>query len=48
MDELVNAINMYKNNPTFLEKERLYYSDYLTKYKENASEKFVDELLKLV
>ena len=48
MNQLVNAIHMYKKDPTFLEKERIHYGKLLSKYIGNASEVFVNELLKIV
>ena len=48
MNELVQAINKYKNNKYFLEEKRIYYGNLLSKYKENSSEIFVNELLKLL
>ena len=48
MNELIRAIEMYKNNPLLLEDKRIYYGNLLSKYKENSSEIFVKELLKLL
>lgn len=47
-NDVINAINIYKNNPNFLEKEREYYSNCLTEYKENSSKKFITELKELI
>jgi len=48
MNELILAIEKYKKNPSFLEDKRIYYGNLLSKYKENSSEIFVKELLKLL
>ena len=48
MYELINAINTYKNNPNFLEKERLNYGTRLNKYNGNSSEIFVNELINIL
>ena len=48
MDELINAINTYKNNPNFLERERLNYGKRLNKYNGNSSEIFVNELINIL
>jgi hypothetical protein len=48
MDELINAINIYKNNPKFLESERLHYGERLNKYNGNSSEIFVNELINIL
>ena len=48
MDDVVNAINTYIYNPTFLEDKRLYYSEQLTINKGCASKVFVDEMLKML
>jgi hypothetical protein len=47
-EDVINAINTYKKNPKFLEKERQYYSNCLSEYKENSSKKFISELQKLI
>ncbi len=47
-NDVINAINIYKNNPKFLEKEREYYSNCLTECKENSSIKFINELKELL
>ena len=48
MNELTQAIEKYKNNNSFLEDKRIYYGNLLSKYKENSSEIFIKELLKLL
>ena len=43
-EDLEEAIKTYKNNPSYLEEERLKYSDILCDYQGNSSEKFVEIL----
>lgn len=47
-NELIDAINKYKDDPKFLEDKRLEYSNKLCLYKENSSKIFVEELQKLL
>lgn len=46
--EVINAINIYLENPKYLEEERIKYSNLLSINKGNASKIFVDNLLNLL
>jgi len=47
MDEILKAIEIYKNNPSYLEDERLYYKNKLVNNLGDSSKLFVDELEKI-
>jgi len=47
MDEILKAIEIYKNNPSYLEDERLYYKNKLVHNLGDSSKLFVDELEKI-